>query len=524
MTTLPRGLSAFAACWVVQVSSALAQTQADAQATVAGPVEVATRAALARIEQLDATLRSVSALDPAALDEARRLDRQRSARGPLHGLTLVVKDNIETRGTLPTTAGSLALQANVSGRDAPVVARVRAAGAVVVGKANMSVWAYMRSTRAISGWSTVGGQTRNPYALDRNPCGSSSGSAVAVAAGLVDAALGTETDGSITCPAAVSGVVGLKPTVGLVSRNGIVPVALSQDTAGPMARDVATVARLLTAMAGSDAGDPATVEADARRQDYSVGLAAATLRGTRLGVLRFDLGWSAAVDAAFERGLTLLREQGAVLVDVTEGPDLSALGTASMTVLLGEFRLQLDAYLAGTPPDVKSRSLADLVRYNRDNAAREMPLFGQDLFEQALLAPGTETPQYREARATALRLADAEGLSHLLRKHEVEALLLPTAPLAWKIDAVNGDQTPYGRAGGMASVSGTPHLTVPMTQHWGLPVGLSFMGPRWSEARLLQFGAAFERARGPLPAPALAPSIEAGAVVAPMLAPAKVLP
>jgi amidase len=213
MTTLPRGLSAFAACWVVQVSSALAQTQADAQATVAGPVEVATRAALARIEQLDATLRSVSALDPAALDEARRLDRQRSARGPLHGLTLVVKDNIETRGTLPTTAGSLALQANVSGRDAPVVARVRAAGAVVVGKANMSVWAYMRSTRAISGWSTVGGQTRNPYALDRNPCGSSSGSAVAVAAGLVDAALGTETDGSITCPAAFSGMVGLKPTV-----------------------------------------------------------------------------------------------------------------------------------------------------------------------------------------------------------------------------------------------------------------------------------------------------------------------
>jgi len=278
MTTLPRGLSAFAACWVVQVSSALARTQADAQAAVAGPVEVATRAALARIEQLDPTLRSVSALDPAALDEARRLDRQRSARGPLHGLTLVVKDNIETRGTLPTTAGSLALEANVSGRDAPVVARVRAAGAVVIGKANMSVWAYMRSTRAISGWSTVGGQTRNPYALDRNPCGSSSGSAVAVAAGLVDAALGTETDGSITCPAAVSGVVGLKPTLGLISRSGIVPVALSQDTAGPMARDVATFAHLLTAMAGSDAGDPATVEADARRQDYSVGLAAATLR------------------------------------------------------------------------------------------------------------------------------------------------------------------------------------------------------------------------------------------------------
>jgi amidase len=524
MTTVARGLLALAVCLLLQASSALAQTNGETQGMLAGPAEAATRSALERIARLDPTLQSVLALEPAALDEARWLDRQRSARGSLHGMTLVVKDNIETRGPLPTTAGSSALQANVSGRDAPVVARVRAEGAIVVGKANMSVWARMLSTRAMSGWSAVGGQTRNPYALDRNPCGSSSGSAVAVAAGLVDAAVGTETDGSITCPAAVNGVVGLKPTVGLVSRSRIVPVALSQDTAGPIARDVATVARLLTAMAGSDAEDSATADADTRRQDYSAGLATATLRGARLGVLRFDLGWSAAVDSAFERGLALLREQGAVLVDVNEGPDLSALETVSMKVLLGEFRPQLDAYLATTPPAVTARSLADLVRYNRVNAAREMPMFGQDLFEQALDAPGPETPQYREARATALRLADAEGVSHLLRKHQLDALVLPTAPMAWKIDAINGDQTPYGRAGSMAAVAGTPHLTVPMTQHWGLPVGLSFLGPRWGEARLLQFGAAFELARGPLPAPTLAPSIEGGALVAPMLKRPQALP
>lgn len=517
------GLLVLAGCLLVQVSSPLAQTR-ETQAAEVGPAEANTRSALARIKRIDSTLQSVLALEPTALDEARWLDRQRGAGGSLHGMTLVVKDNIETRGALPTTAGSTALLANVSGRDATVVARVRAAGAVVVGKANMSVWAYMRSNRAMSGWSAVGGQTRNPYSLDRNPCGSSSGSAVAVAAGLVDAALGTETDGSITCPAAVNGVVGLKPSVGLISRSRIVPVALSQDTAGPIARDVVTVARLLTAMAGSDSADAATAEADTRRQDYSAGLATATLSGARLGVLRFDLGWSAPVDAAFERGLAVLRQHGAVLVDVNDGPDLSALGTASMTVLLGEFRSQLDAYLAATPPAVTSRSLADLVRYNRANAAREMPLFGQDLFEQALDAPGTETPQYREARATTLRLADAQGVSHLLRKHEVDALLLPTAPLAWKIDAINGDQTPYGRAGGMAAVAGTPHLTVPMAQHWGLPVGLSFLGPRWGEARLLQLGAAFEVARGPLPAPALAPSIEIGTVVAPMLKRPEALP
>ena len=521
MTTLPLGLPALAASLLLQVTAALAQPQSQAQPVLAGPAEVATRSAQARIRQFDPTLQSVLALEPGALDEAQRLDRQRSARGPLHGLTLLVKDNIETRGPLPTTAGSLALRANVSGHDAPVVARVRAAGAVVIGKANLSAWANMRSTRSLSGWSAVGGQTRNPYALDRNPCGSSSGSAVAVAAGLVDAALGTETNGSITCPAAVNGVVGLKPTVGLVSRSRIVPLALSQDTAGPMALDVATVARLLTAMAGRDAGDVATVEADTRRQDYAAGLEAATLHGVRLGVLRFGLGWSAAVDAAFERGLALLRERGAVLVDVTEGPDLAAMENAGMMVLLGEFRPQMDAYLAATPPAVTTRSLADLIRFNREHAAHEMPLFAQELFEQALQAPGPETPQYRQARATALRLADAEGVSHLLRQHEVEALLLPTAPMAWKIDAINGDQTPYGLAGGMAAIAGTPHLTVPMSQHWGLPLGMSFLGPRWGEARLLQLGAAFERARGLLPAPTLTPSIEAGAVVAPMLMPTK---
>ena len=273
--------------------------------------EAATAAAIARVAALDPAVHAVVALDPAALDQARSLDRGRVARGPLFGLPVLIKDNIETAGALPTTAGSLALAANVSGHDAPLVAGLRAAGAVILGKTNLSEWANIRSDRSISGWSAIGGQTRNPHALDRTPCGSSSGSAAAVAAGMVSAAIGTETDGSITCPAAMTGVVGLKPTVGLVSRSRVVPISHSQDTPGPIASDVATAAKLLTAIAGSDPADPATAGADAHRSDYAAALRPDALRGARIGVVRWIKGWSPAMTARFDAALAVLRAQGA---------------------------------------------------------------------------------------------------------------------------------------------------------------------------------------------------------------------
>ena len=464
-----------------------------------------TRASLARIAALNPRLRAVIATEPTALDQARRLDAAGTPRGPLFGWPILIKDNIETLGTLPTTAGSLALRGNVTNRDAPLVARLRGAGAVIVGKANLSEWANFRSNDSISGWSAVGGQTRNPFALDRNACGSSTGSAVAVAAGMVPAAIGTETNGSITCPAAINGVVGFKPTVGLVSRSRVIPISETQDTPGPIARTVREAAMVLDAIAGSDPADPATAEADRRRQPYAAQLNPDSLRGRRIGVMRFAAGFG--TNQLLDQALAVLRAQGAVLVDINEMPGRSEMNRQSFTVLLHEFKDGLNRYLATTAPGVQTRTLAQVIEFNHRNAAVEMPLFAQELFEQAEATTGL-TPEYRRARETAQRLAGAEGIDRVLREHNVDALVGPTMPAAWFIDAVHGDVISGGGGGGLAAVAGYPHLTVPMGDIRGLPVGLSFIGPQWSDGLILSIGYAYEQASNRRIAPRFLRSIE----------------
>ena len=493
--------------------AALFATPANAQ-----QAEANTAAAIARIAALNPLVNAVLAVDPDAMADARALDRSRMARGPLYGMPILIKDNIETRGSLPTTAGSLALAANVTNRDAPLVAGLRNAGAVILGKTNLSEWANIRSDYSISGWSSAGGQVRNPHALDRTPCGSSSGSGAAVAAGMVDAAVGTETDGSVTCPAAINGIVGLKPTVGLVSRTHVVPISHSQDTPGPMTKDVRTAALLLGAMAGSDPADPATATADAHRTDYVAALKADALRGVRIGVMRFTTGWSPATDAVLETALAVLKAQGAVLVDV-EGPkDRRAIAASEQQVLMTELKADLNAYLATTPATVTSRTLADLIAFNAANPDRVLGLFGQDSFIKAQATKGLADPAYIEARAQSLKGART-ALDTMLATNTVVALVGITTAPAWPIDAVIGDQSPGGGAGGLAAVSGYPHLTVPMGAVRGLPVGLSFIGPAWSEAQLLALGFAYETASKARVLPTFAASVETMPVVAKLLAP-----
>lgn len=483
----------------------------------AASAETRTRAARARIERLDEGLNAVIAVDPTAIDQARALDRQRKARGPLFGMPILLKDNIEAKGPLPTTAGSLALKDNVTNRDAPLVANLRAAGAVIVGKTNLSEWANFRSSDSISGWSAIGGQTRNPHALDRNPCGSSSGSAVAVAAGIVPAAIGTETDGSTTCPAAVNGIVGFKPTVGLVSRTHIVPISHSQDTAGPMTRTVRDAALVLTAMAGTDPADPATADADARKTDYVTALSTTALEGKRIGVMRFADGFG--TDAPFEEALAALRREGAILVDIDKFEGRNEMGEAEFTVLLTEFKADLNAYLATLPPNVETRTLADLIAFNEAHSERELALFGQDTFVKAEATEGLDDPGYIKARQTSFRLAGPEGIDRLLRDHNVIALVGPTMSPAWKIDSVNGDQVPGGGAGSLAAVAGYPHLTVPMGEVKELPVGLSFIGPKWSDALILSLGHDYEQATQKRVEPRFLESIEENPDIAPLLEP-----
>ena len=471
---------------------------------------------LERARQVEPMIHSILAIDPTAIRQAQRFDASGRAPNLVAGQPILIKDNVEVAGPLPTTAGSLALFANVTNRDAPLVARLRAAGAVILGKANLSEWANIRSNRSISGWSALGGQTRNPYALDRNPCGSSSGSGAAVAAGIVRLAIGTETDGSITCPAAINGIVGLKPTLGLVSRTHIIPISASQDTAGPMTASVREAAALLGAIAGTDTADPATREADKRKLDYAAALDSGSLKGARLGVMRFASGFG--TDQAFDAALAMLKAQGAVLVEIKAFDD-AGIGENEFKVLLTEFKAQLGDYLKGSPAPLPARSLADLIAFNKAQAAVEMPLFGQELFEQSQKAKPLTDAAYKRARATSLRKAGAEGIDRLLARHKVVVLIGPTMPPAWKIDAVNGDQISGGGAGNLAAIAGYPHLTVPMGLIKGLPVGLSFIGPRWSDARILSFGFAFEQARGPFPAPRFLPSIEDVPPVAPALLP-----
>jgi amidase len=490
-----------------------------AASSPAPSAEAATRAAIARVHTVDPKIHAVISLDPTALDQARAIDRGRRARGLLYGYAILLKDNIEADGPLPTTAGSMALLSNVTHRDAPLVARLRAADAVILGKTNLSEWANIRSNASISGWSGVGGQTRNPHALDRNPCGSSSGSAAAVAAGEVEAAIGTETDGSITCPAAVNGVVGLKPTVGLVSRARIVPISHSQDTAGPIAADVATAARVLSAIAGADPADPATKDADAHIADYLAALKPDALKGARIGVLRFATGWSAATDKLFEQALAVLKAQGATLVDITALKDRDKMGEAETLVLHTELKADLNAYLATTPPTVKTRTLADVIAFDTAHADRELGLFGQETFVKAEATKGFDDPAYKAARATSLRIAGRDGIDAMLAANHLDALVSPTMPPAWKIDAANGDQIRGAGAGGLAAVAGYPHLTVPMGAVMGLPVGLSIIGPAWSEARLLGYGYAYEQSAKAKVRPRFLLSIEGVAPVAPLLQP-----
>jgi amidase len=475
----------------------IAQLQAD-MTSGAVTSEQLVQAYLDRIERLDRNgprLNSVIALNPDALEQARALDAERAAgrvRGPLHGIPVLIKDNIESADPMPTTAGSLALADNLTNRDAPLVARLREAGAIILGKTNLSEWANIRSSHSTSGWSAVGGLTRNPYALDRNTCGSSSGSGAAAAASLAAITIGTETDGSITCPASVNGLVGIKPTVGLVSRTHVVPISHSQDTAGPMGRSVADVAAVLTVIAGSDPADAATAEADARRADYVAVLDANALQGRRIGVVRFMAGFHPPVDALFEQAIAELREAGAEIVEITERPaSMNGLGRDELTILLAELRTDLTAYLVTTPQAVRTRTLADVIAFNTRTPA-ETSIFGQDLFEQAQATQGVEDPTYIAAHARAAAVARA-AIDGMMREHRIDALAAPSLGAAWLTDVVNGDQYVGGGASQLPAVSGYPHLTVPMGQVGGLPVGLSLFAEAWSEAKLLSFAYAYEQ-------------------------------
>ena len=457
------------------------------------------QAYLARIEAIDRhgpALQAVLAVNPQAIELARKRDEERRAHapvGPLHGVPILLKHNIETADSMPTTAGSLALRDNVTGRDATLAARLRAAGAIVLGKTNLSEWANMRGSRSVSGWSGVGGLTRNPWSPDRSACGSSSGSGAAVAAGLAAGAIGTETDGSVTCPASVNGVVGFKPTLGLVSRHNIVPLAHSQDTAGPMARSVRDVALLLGVIAGSDPADAATKDADAHRADYLAGLDAGALHGKRIGVMRFEAGFHPETDAVFAHALDVLRQAGATLVEIKQLPGSDAIGDAELLVLLTELKADLNTYLLTVPRAVHARTLAELVAFNQAHADRELGLFGQELFEKAQATTGLSNPAYLAARATSLRLAGAEGIDRMLADHTLDALVAPTTGPAWTIDTINGDHS-SGQTSTLPAVAGYPHLSLPMGLVSGLPVGLSIVGPAWSDARVLAYGYAFEQA------------------------------
>jgi amidase len=454
-----------------------------------------TQAYLDRIAAMDdagPTLNAVIDLNPEALAEATKLDEERAAgrlRGPLHGVPVLLKDNIDVAGMV-NSAGSLALASNRPARDAFLVSRLRAAGALILGRTNLSEWANFRSTRSSSGWSSRGGQTKNPYALDRNPCGSSSGTGAAVAASLASLGVGTETDGSIICPSSVNGLVGLKPTVGLVSRSGIIPISVSQDTAGPMARSVADAALLLSTLAGADATDPAGKDALAHvRADYTTALNVDALKGRRIGLLRQAMGYHPDVDAATERAVQALRDAGATVVDV-QIPTWGQWDSAELTLLLYEFKDGLNAYLKAA--NATPGSLAALIEWNRSNAARAMPLFAQELFEQAEAKGPLTDAAYRKARDEARRLAGREGLLSVLDKERLDAAIAPSMSPAWLTDHVLGDHF-VGAGYGVAAVAGTPSLTVPAGESHGLPLGVTLMGRAWSEADLLGFGFALEQ-------------------------------
>jgi len=440
---------------------------------------------LERIERLDRKgpqLRSIIEVNPDALSLAEELDRERKAkgsRGALHGIPVVLKDNIDTADRMTTTAGSLALEGSIPPADSGVASRLRAAGAILLGKANMSEWANIRSTRSSSGWSARGGQCRNPYVLDRNPCGSSSGSAVAVSANLCAVAVGTETDGSIVCPASSNGVVGFKPTVGLLSGAGIIPISHTQDTAGPLCRTVADAAALLGIMADAD---------------YTKSLDPAGLRGMRIGVARAKFfGYSDVTDRLAEAALDLLEREGAVVIDPADIPHAGEYGDAELEVLLYELKADLNKYLAGLGSRAPVRTLRDVIDFNERNREREMPYFGQELFHQAQAKGPLSSPVYLKARAKCRRLSRTLGIDPVIAKHKLSALVAPTGSPAWPTDLINGDHF-TGGSSTPAAVAGYPNISVPMGFAYDLPVNLSFFGPAFSEPTLIKAAYAYEHA------------------------------
>ncbi len=458
-----------------------------------------TQAYLRRIDAIDRqgpALNSVIELNPDALDIAEGLDSERKAgriRGPLHGIPVLIKDNIDTADLMKTTAGSLALVGAKPPLDAGLVVRLREAGVVLLGKTNLSEWANFRSESSTSGWSSRGGLTRNPYALDRNGCGSSTGSGAAAAASLCTVAVGTETDGSIICPSSRCGLVGIKPTVGLVSRSGIIPISATQDTAGPMARTVADAAALLDVLAGSDPRDAATKDADARRPaNYTEFLKDDALVGMRIGVMRNFFGFDARVDALMEDAIKALAAGGATIVDPANLPTRGQFDAAELEILLVEFKAGINAYLASLGPSAPVKTLADLIAFNEAHAKEVMPYFGQELFVKAQAKGALTDKAYLAAKARARRLSRAEGLDKVFALKKVDALLAPSGGPAWLTDLVNGDSG-TGGSSGPAAVSGYPSITVPAGFVRGLPVGVSFIGPAWSEGPLIGIAHAYER-------------------------------
>ncbi len=457
-----------------------------------------TEAYLGRIEELNLQgpeLRAVIETNPDALDIADALDAERAAngpRGPLHGIPVLIKDNIATADRMTTTAGSLALEGSVPLRDAFIVERLRAAGAVVLGKANLSEWANFRGERSSSGWSARGGQCRNPYALDRNPCGSSSGSGVAAASSLAALTIGTETNGSIMCPATVNGIVGVKPTVGLWSRAGIIPISHSQDTAGPMCRTVRDAATLLGPLTGIDPRDPATTASDGGAfADYTQFLDAEGLEGARLGVWHATPQGLPATLALFDAALERLRELGAVLVDPV-GFERFTAGDQGL-VLQYEFKADLNAYLADLGPSAPVRSLADIIAFNERNADREMPFFGQELMVASEARGPLTDPEYLSA-LEALQRGNRDAIDSVIAEHDLDAIVAPSGLIAWHTDHIMGDRFEGGSSWGTSAIAGYPGITVPMGYVSGLPTGLSFFAGAWSEPTLLRLAYAYEQA------------------------------
>jgi amidase len=481
-------------------------TVADLQAAMtAGRLDAETlvQMYLTRIQSIDRsgpTLRSVQELNPDAVAIARSLDEERRAkrvRGPLHGIPILLKDNIATADKMETTAGALALLGARPREDSTIALRLRQAGAIILGKASMSEWAYFKSTPGSSGWSARSGQARNPYVLNRTPCGSSSGSAIAVAANLVTVSIGTETDGSIVCPAGVNGVVGIKPTVGLTSRAGVIPISVTQDTIGPFGRTVADAAAVLGALVGVDSRDPATQASAGRSQtDYVKYLELNGLRGARIGVPRDGyFGYSPRADAVVNQAIDVLRNGGAVIVDPVKIPnfDRTALNAAEIIVLLYEFKAGVNAYLAGVAPGAQVRTLDDVIQFNKRNTRENLPYFGQELLERAQAKGDLTDAEYLEALEKCRRLAGKEGFDAIMDEQNLDALVAPTTTPAWPVDLVNGDQF-RGSSAKSAALVGYPLVSVPAGAAMGLPVGITFMGRAWSEPTLIKLAYAFEQA------------------------------